>query len=249
MIHLKTDREIEKIRCAGKIVAETLQLLEQTVVPGMPTSELDLLAERSIRQAGAEPSFKGYDGYSYCICTSVNHQLAHGIPGSYRLRGGDIISIDIGARYEGFHADSAWTYPVGEISGSAGKLLEATSKALFCGIAEAVPGARLTNISHAVQQCAESYGFSVVRELTGHGVGSELHEEPEVPNYGAAGHGPVLEPGMVLAVEPLINEGSPDIWMVEDDGWAIETQDGMYGAHDEHTLVVTENGNEILTKQ
>jgi methionyl aminopeptidase len=249
VIHLKTGREINKIRCAGAIVAETLELLKRSIVPGMTTGELDLLAERAIRQAGAEPSFKGYDGYSHCICTSVNHQLAHGIPGPYRLEEGDIISIDIGARYEGFHADSAWTYPVGEISEIAGRLLEATSEALRCGIAEAVPGARLTNISHAVQQCAESYGFSVVRELTGHGVGSELHEEPEVPNYGAAGHGPVLKPGMVLAVEPLINEGRRDIWMVEDDGWTIETQDGKYGAHDEHTLVVTENGNEILTKQ
>jgi methionine aminopeptidase, type I len=194
VIHLKTEREINKIRCAGKIVAETLHLLERSIVPGMTTIELDLLAERSIRQAGAAPSFKGYDGYSNCICTSVNHQLAHGIPGPYELKDGDIISIDIGARYEGFHADSAWTYPVGTISASAGRLLAATSEALRHGIAEAVPGARLTNVSHAIQQYAESCGFSVVQELTGHGVGTELHEDPEVPNYGAAGHGPVLEP-------------------------------------------------------
>ncbi|WP_100486429.1 type I methionyl aminopeptidase [Sporolactobacillus pectinivorans] len=249
MIRLKTESEIEKIRCAGKIVAGTLAILQRAIEPGVSTIELDLLAERLIRQAGAMPSFKGYDGFSNSICTSVNHQLAHGIPGSYVLKGGDIISIDIGAQYEGFHADSAWTYPVDTVSESDRRLLRATESALYQGIAEAVPGARVTNISHAVQKCAESHGFSVVRELTGHGVGRELHEDPEVPNFGSPGHGSVLKPGMVLAIEPLVNEGSPDIWIVGDDDWTIETQDGKNCAHYEHTLVITENGNEILTKQ
>lgn len=249
MIRLKTEREIEKIRCAGKIVAGTLAILQQAIEPGVSTIELDLLAERLIRQAGARPSFKGYDGFSNSICTSVNHQLAHGIPGSYVLKGGDMISIDIGAQYEGFHADSAWTYPVGTVSESDCRLLRATESALYQGIAEAVPGARVTNISHAVQKCAESQGFSVVRELTGHGVGRELHEDPEVPNFGKPGHGSILKPGMVLAIEPLVNEGSPDIWIVGDDDWTIETQDGKKCAHYEHTLVITETGNEILTKQ
>ncbi|GGL63671.1 type I methionyl aminopeptidase [Sporolactobacillus putidus] len=249
MIRLKTENEIAKIRRAGKIVAQTLEKLRQVIEPGVSTIELDALAERSIRNAGAKPSFKGYDGFSNSICTSVNNQLAHGIPGSYVLKDGDIISIDIGAQYDGFHADSAWTYPVGEVSGSVRRLLNATKDALYQGIAEARPKARLTNISHAIQNCAESNGFSVVRELTGHGVGRELHEDPDVPNYGIPGCGPMLRPGMVLAIEPLINEGSRNIYIVEDDGWTILTQDGKRCAHFEHTLVITENGNEILTKQ
>ncbi|MDD9150542.1 MULTISPECIES: type I methionyl aminopeptidase [unclassified Sporolactobacillus] len=249
MIRLKTESEIAKIRCAGRIVAQALEDLRRMIEPGVSTIELDALAERSIRNAGAEPSFKGYDGFSNSICTSVNNQLAHGIPGSYVLKDGDIISIDLGARYDGFHADSAWTYPVGRVSGSDSRLLQVTEEALYQGIAEAKPGARLTNISHAVQGCAESGGFSVVRELTGHGIGQALHEDPDVPNYGRPGRGPTLRPGMVIAIEPLINEGSRNIYIVEDDGWTILTQDGKRCAHFEHTLVITENGNEILTKQ
>ncbi|MDN3956752.1 type I methionyl aminopeptidase [Sporolactobacillus laevolacticus] len=249
MITRKTDDEISRIRHAGKIVAETLESLRQAIRPGISTIELDALAERLIRDAGAEPSFKGYDGFSKSICTSVNDQLAHGIPGSYVLQDGDIISIDIGAKYEGFHADSAWTFPVGLISETTRRLLETTEESLYKGIAEAKPGMRLSNISHAIQGCAESNGFSVVRELTGHGVGRDLHEAPDVPNYGRPGRGPVLKPGMVLAIEPLVNEGSRDIWMVEDDDWTLMTQDGSMCAHYEHTIVITENGNEILTKQ
>ncbi|RYL89879.1 type I methionyl aminopeptidase [Sporolactobacillus sp. THM7-4] len=249
MIKLKTTDEIDKIRNAGKIVAAALAELQLAVQPGIATIELDALAERSIRNAGAKPSFKGYDGFSFSICTSVNDELAHGIPGSFVLRDGDIISIDIGAQYEGFHADSAWTYPVGRVSGSVRKLLDAAEHSLYQGIAEAKPGAHLTNISHAVQRVAESNGFSVVRELTGHGIGRELHEEPAVPNFGEPGHGPILEPGMVLAVEPLINAGNRNVYIVEDDDWTILTQDGKNCAHFEHTLVITENGNEILTKQ
>ncbi|EST10592.1 type I methionyl aminopeptidase [Sporolactobacillus laevolacticus] len=249
MITRKTDDEISRIRHAGKIVADTLESLRQAIRPGISTIELDALAERLIRDAGAEPSFKGYDGFSKSICTSVNDQLAHGIPGSYVLQDGDIISIDIGAKYEGFHADSAWTFPVGLISETTRRLLETTEESLYKGIAEAKPGMRLSNISHAIQGCAESNGFSVVRELTGHGVGRDLHEAPDVPNYGRPGRGPVLKPGMVLAIEPLVNEGSRDIWMVEDDDWTLMTQDGSMCAHYEHTIVITENGNEILTKQ
>lgn len=249
MITRKTDDEISRIRHAGKIVAGTLESLRQAIRPGISTIELDALAERLIRDAGAEPSFKGYDGFSKSICTSVNDQLAHGIPGSYVLQDGDIISIDIGAKYEGFHADSAWTFPVGLISETTRRLLETTEESLYKGIAEAKPGMRLSNISHAIQGCAESNGFSVVRELTGHGVGRDLHEAPDVPNYGRPGRGPVLKPGMVLAIEPLVNEGSRDIWMVEDDDWTLMTQDGSMCAHYEHTIVITENGNEILTKQ
>lgn len=249
MIRLKKTSEIDKIRKAGKIVAEVLQELSGMICPGVRTIDLDARAGHLIRTAGARPSFIGLDGYQYSICTSVNHQLAHGIPGSYVLQDGDIISIDIGAQYEDFHADSAWTYPVGKISDSAHRLLQATEDALYAGIAKTQPGAHLSDISHAVQTCAESRGFSVVHELTGHGVGRELHEDPDVPNFGRAGRGPILVPGMVLAIEPLVNEGSRSIWMVEDDDWTIETEDGKMCAHFEHTLVLTENGNEILTKQ
>ncbi|SFG82103.1 methionyl aminopeptidase [Sporolactobacillus nakayamae] len=230
-------------------MAQTLKSLSQAIRPGISTIELDTLAERLIRSAGAEPSFKGYDGFSNSICTSVNDQLAHGIPGSYVLQDGDIISIDIGAKYEDFHADSAWTFPVGMISETTRRLLETTEESLYKGIDEAKPGTRLSNISHAVQRYAESNGFSVVRELTGHGVGHDLHEAPDVPNYGRPGRGPILKPGMVLAIEPLVNEGSRDIWMVGDDDWTLMTQDGRNCAHYEHTIVITENGNEILTKQ
>ncbi|MCL1632411.1 type I methionyl aminopeptidase [Sporolactobacillus sp. CPB3-1] len=249
MITRKTIEEIDKIRIAGKIVAQTLEKLRQTIRPGISTIELDTLAERLIRDAGAEPSFKGYDGFPNSICASVNDQVAHGMPGSYVLRDGDMVSIDIGAEYEDFHADSAWTFPVGTLSETAQQLLKTTEMSLYRGIAEAKPGNRLSDISHAIQRCAESGGFSVVRELTGHGVGRELHEPPDVPNYGRPGRGPVLKPGMVLAIEPLINEGSRDIWMVEDDNWTLMTQDGRPCAHVEHTIVITEYGNEILTKQ
>jgi methionyl aminopeptidase len=249
VITRKTIEELGRIRIAGRIVAQALKSLSQAIRPGISTIELDTLAERLIRSAGAEPSFKGYDGFSNSICTSVNDQLAHGIPGSYVLQDGDIISIDIGAKYEDFHADSAWTFPVGTISETTRRLLETTEESLYKGIDEAKPGMRLSNISHAVQRYAESNGFSVVRELTGHGVGRDLHEAPDVPNFGRSGRGPILKPGMVLAIEPLVNEGSRDIWMVGDDDWTLMTQDGRNCAHYEHTIVITENGNEILTKQ
>lgn len=249
MIRLKSMSEIDKIRQAGRIVASTLEALKRQLCPGVRTIDLDVLAERLIRVAGAKPSFKGFDGYPYSICTSVNHQLAHGIPSSYVLQDGDLISIDIGAVYDGYHADSAWTFSVGEPSSIGRRLMKATEDALYQGIAQAKPGAHLSDISHAVQTCAQSYGFSIVQELTGHGVGRSLHEEPDIPNFGAAGHGPILMPGMVLAIEPLVNEGSRSICLVEDEDWTIETEDGKSCAHDEHTLAITENGNEILTKQ
>lgn len=248
MIKLKTADEISKIRTAGSIVAKCLEKLGEAIVPGISTIELDALAERFIRDAHAVPSFKGYDGFAGSICTSVNDELAHGIPGSYTLQDGDIISIDIGAQYEGFHADSAWTYAVGSISNETQRLLEVTETALYKGLAQAEPESRLTNISHAVQTYVESNGFSVVRELTGHGVGRELHEDPDIPNYGKPGFGPRLRPGMVLAVEPLVNAGRRFVNIIEDDDWTIVTADGKMCAHFEHTIAITKNGYEILTK-
>jgi len=248
VIKLKTADEISKIRTAGSIVAKCLEKLGEAIVPGISTIELDALAERFIRDAHAVPSFKGYDGFAGSICTSVNDELAHGIPGSYTLQDGDIISIDIGAQYEGFHADSAWTYAVGSISNETQRLLEVTETALYKGLAQAEPESRLTNISHAVQTYVESNGFSVVRELTGHGVGRELHEDPDIPNYGKPGFGPRLRPGMVLAVEPLVNAGRRFVNIIEDDDWTIVTADGKMCAHFEHTIAITKNGYEILTK-
>lgn len=248
MIKLKTADEISKIRTAGSIVGECLEKLDKAIVPGISTIELDTLAERFIKDAHAVPSFKGYDGFAGSICTSVNDELAHGIPGSYVLQDGDIISIDIGAQYKGFHADSAWTYAVGSISNETQRLLEVTETALYKGLAQAKPESRLTDISHAIQAYVESNGFSIVRELTGHGVGRKLHEAPDVPNYGPPGFGPRLRPGMVLAVEPLVNAGRRFVNIIEDDDWTIVTADGKMCAHFEHTIAITENGYEILTK-
>ncbi|MGI8317283.1 type I methionyl aminopeptidase [Halobacillus mangrovi] len=247
MIICKTPRELDIMREAGKIVALTHQELERNIQPGITTGELDKIADRFIRSMDAIPSFKGYNGFRGSICTSVNEELVHGIPGDRVLNDGDIISIDIGAKYKGYHGDSAWTYPVGTVNEEAMELLRVTEKSLFQGLDEAKPGERLSNISHAIQSYVESEGFSIVREYVGHGVGQELHEDPQIPHYGPPNKGPRLKPGMVLAVEPMVNAGSRYVKTLAD-RWTVVTKDGKMCAHFEHTVAITEEGYEILTK-
>ncbi|KAA0544080.1 type I methionyl aminopeptidase [Bacillus sp. BGMRC 2118] len=247
MIICKTPREIEIMREAGRIVAITHQELRQHILPGITTKELDAIAEGIIRKHGATPSFKGYNGFRGSICASVNEELVHGIPGDRMLKDGDIISVDIGAKYNGYHGDSAWTYGVGTISDDDRRLLEVTEESLYQGLKEAKAGVRLTNISHAIQVYVESNNFSVVREYVGHGIGQELHEDPQIPHYGPPNKGPRLKPGMVLAIEPMVNAGSRYVRTLEDD-WTVVTVDGQRCAHFEHTIAVTEEGFEILTK-
>ncbi|MDG4657886.1 type I methionyl aminopeptidase [Ectobacillus antri] len=248
MIICKTPREIEIMRYAGKIVALTHKELKKHIVPGITTKELDSIAEKVIRGYGATPSFKGYNGFPGSICASVNEELVHGIPGDRKLKDGDIISIDIGAKYNGYHGDSAWTYPVGKISDSVQKLLDVTEKSLHIGLAEAKPNVRLSNISHAIQVYAEGEGFSVVREYVGHGIGQDLHEAPQIPHYGPPGKGPRLKPGMVLCIEPMINQGHRYVKTLSDN-WTVVTVDGKWCAHFEHTIAITETGYEILTTE
>jgi methionyl aminopeptidase len=246
MIICKTPREIEIMREAGKIVALTRKELEKHIRPGITTKELDAIAEKVIRQYGAIPSFKGYNGFPGSICASVNEELVHGIPGDRVLKEGDIISIDVGAQYNGYHADSAWTYPVGKIAEETKKLLEVTEKSLYIGLEEAKPGARLSNISHAIQTYVESHHFSIVREYVGHGIGQDLHEDPQIPHYGPPNKGPRLKPGMTLCIEPMVNAGSRYVKTLADN-WTVVTVDGKMCAHFEHTIAITENGYEILT--
>ncbi|MDG5788094.1 type I methionyl aminopeptidase [Evansella sp. AB-P1] len=247
MIICKTPREIEIMRIAGKIVALTHQELQQHIQPGISTKELDSIADNFIRQHDAIPSFKGYNGFTGSICASVNEELVHGIPGNRVLNEGDIISIDIGAKYKGYHGDSAWTYPVGETSEENRKLLKVTEESLYKGLAEAKPGDRLSNISHAIQSYVEEHGFSVVREYVGHGIGQDLHEDPQIPHFGPPGKGPILRPGMVLAVEPMVNAGSRHVRTLKDN-WTVVTTDRKMCAHFEHTIAIVDTGCEILTK-
>ncbi|WP_078551190.1 type I methionyl aminopeptidase [Bacillus alkalicellulosilyticus] len=247
MIICKTQREIEIMREAGRIVALTHQELKKHVNPGISTRELDELAEKVIRSYDAVPSFKGYNGFTGSICASVNEELVHGIPGKKVLKNGDIISIDIGANYKGYHGDSAWTYAVGDISEEDQKLLDVTEQSLYKGLAEAKPGERLSDISHAIQSYVEPFGFSIVREYVGHGVGQDLHEDPQIPHYGPPGKGPRLKPGMVLAIEPMVNAGSRYVRTLADN-WTVVTTDGKNCAHFEHTIAITDTGYEILTK-
>ena len=248
MISIKTEREIELMRIAGEIVGDTHNYLKKYIRPGITTKELDDLAYRYIISRDAYPSFKGYDGYPGSICTSVNEEVVHGIPGKYRLREGDIISIDIGACYKGYHGDSAWTYPVGKISNEKQLLLKHTEESLFAGLSIIKEGARVGDIGASVSEVAKKYNLGVVKELVGHGVGSNLHEMPDVPNYGKKGTGPILKEGMVIAVEPMLNLGTPNIYLLDDD-WTIITADDMPSAHFEHTVLVTKDGYEILTKR
>lgn len=247
MIICKTPREIDIMRQAGKIVALTHQELKKHIVPGITTKELDTIAESFIRKHDAIPSFKGYNGFRGSICASVNEELVHGIPGSRVLKDGDIISIDIGAKYQGYHGDSAWTYAVGVIDDETQRLLDVTEESLYRGLEEAKPSARLSNISHAIQTYVEANNFSIVREYVGHGVGQDLHEDPQIPHYGPPNKGPRLKPGMVLAVEPMVNAGSRYVRTLKDN-WTVVTQDGKMCAHFEHTIAITESGYEILTK-
>ncbi|WP_201716424.1 type I methionyl aminopeptidase [Rossellomorea arthrocnemi] len=247
MIISKTPREIEIMRHAGKIVALTHAELQKYISPGITTKELDAVAEKFIRKHDAIPSFKGYNGFRGSICASVNNELVHGIPGDRVLKDGDIISIDIGAKYNGYHGDSAWTYPVGTIDDETRKLLEVTEESLFLGLKEAKPGERLSNISHSIQTFVEANGFSIVREYVGHGVGQDLHEDPQIPHYGPPNKGPRLKPGMVLAIEPMVNAGSRYVRTLSDN-WTVVTVDDKMCAHFEHTIAITEDGYEILTK-
>lgn len=247
MIICKTQREIDIMRQAGRIVALTHEELKKHIKPGITTKELDTIAEEFIRSQNAIPSFKGYNGFPGSICTSVNQELVHGIPSSRVLKDGDIISIDIGAYFNGYHGDSAWSFPVGTISEEAKKLLTITEQSLFAGLNFAKPGNRLSDISHAVQKHVESNGFSVVEEYVGHGIGQELHEDPPIPNYGLANRGPLLKKGMTLAIEPMVNQGKRYIRVLSDN-WTVVTADNKLCAHFEHTIVITDNGYEILTQ-
>lgn len=247
MIIIKSANELERMREAGKIVYLTHQELKKAIQPGITTKELDRLAEKVISGYGATPSFKGYNGFPGSICTSVNDELVHGIPGNRELKEGDIISLDIGACYEGYHGDSAWTYPVGKISPEAERLLKVTEESLYKGLEQAKAGARVGDISHAIQTVAEEAGFSIVREYVGHGVGRNLHEGPSIPNYGISGKGPRLKSGMTIAVEPMVNYGKRFVKTLADN-WTVVTADGSLCAHFEHTIAITDDGYEILTK-
>jgi methionyl aminopeptidase len=246
IIH-KSSEEIDRMRRAGRVVATTIERLRGAVRPGATTAKLDRLAEEAIRSAGAEPSFKGYRGFPGSICTSVNEQVVHGIPGSRVLREGDLLSLDVGAIWDGYHADSAVSLFVGEPpSAEAEKLVRVTEEALDAGISQIRSGARLSDISHAVQEVAEGAGFTVVREYVGHGVGRSLHEDPQIPNYGPPGRGPELRPGLVVAVEPMVNLGGWETRVLADQ-WTVVTADGSLSAHFEHTIALGEDGAEVLT--
>ena len=246
MITLKSKREIELLKEAGHIVYLTHQYLRPHIKAGVKTIELDRLAEDFIRSKGATPSFKGYEGFPYTLCISINDEVVHGFPSERTLKDGDIISIDIGACYKGYHGDSAWTYQVGEISNEAKYLLEHTEKALYEGIKQAKVGNRIGDISAAIEKYATKHNLGVVKELVGHGVGTSVHESPDVPNYGKEGTGPKIKDGMVIAIEPMLTSGSPDIY-VEDNDWTVVTDDGSLSAHYEHTIAVTNDGVIILT--
>jgi methionyl aminopeptidase len=242
----KSPAEIDKMAAAGAILVKTMDLLAAKVRPGVTTGELDVAAERFIRSQGAVPAFKGYRGFPGSICASPNHMVVHGIPGKFKLRRGDILSIDIGVIYDGWVADAARTFPVGEVSPVASKLLDVTQGALFKAVEQCRAGNRLGDVSHAVQTHVEAGGFSIVRSLVGHGIGRNMHEEPQIPNFGPPGKGIVLEEGMVLAVEPMVTAGRHMVRM-GDDGWAIYAQDGSLAAHFEFTIAITADGPRILT--
>lgn len=246
MITIKSDYELSLMRIAGKIVYDTHQYLKPFIKEGITTGELDRLAHDYIISRDAYPSCLNYEGYPKSICISVNEEVVHGIPGKRKLKNGDIVTLDICACYKGYHGDSAWTYPVGDISEDKKYLLEHTEKALYEGLSKIKDGVRLGDISSAIEEYANKHKLGVVRELTGHGIGSNLHEDPDVPNYGKKGTGPVLKKGMTIAVEPMLNLGTRKIYILDDD-WTIITGDNKPSAHFEHTVIVTESGCEILT--
>ena len=246
MITLKSKREIELLKEAGHIVYLTHQYLRPHIKAGIKTKELDRLAEQFIRGKGATPSFKGYEGFPSTLCISINDEVVHGFPSDRVLQDGDIISIDIGACYKGYHGDSAWTYTVGKVSDDAKYLLEHTEKALYEGIKQAKVGNRIGDIGYAIEKYAKEHNLGVVKELVGHGVGTSVHEAPDVPNYGTKGTGPKIRDGMVIAIEPMLTLGSPDIY-VEDNDWTVKTEDSSLSAHFEHTIAITNEGVIILT--
>lgn len=246
MIILKTEEEIGSLREAGRIVAQCHEVLARAIRPGITTKELDEIAEAFIRDAGGVPTFKGYCGYPASICVSVNDEVVHGIPGPRTLVEGDIVSIDAGVTYQGFIGDCAYTWPVGRVSEVASRLMRVTRESLAVGIAQARAGNRLSDISHAVQSHVEKRGFSVVRDYVGHGIGRQMHEEPQIPNFGPPGRGPRLEVGMVLAIEPMVNAGGYEVY-TEQDQWTVRTRDGSLSAHFEHTVAITRDGPQILT--
>ena len=246
MVYLRDRNEIEAIRASAQLVAKTLQMLTEAVKPGMTTGELDRLAEEFIRAHGGRPAFKGYRGFPASICPAVNEEVVHGIPGDRRLKDGDIVGLDVGVEMNGYYGDAAVTVPVGNVPKEALKLLEVTREALMQGVQRAKAGNRVGDISHAIQSHVEKHGYSVVRSLVGHGIGREMHEEPQVPNYGPEGRGPRLMAGQVIAIEPMVNVGGADV-VTQPDGWTVVTKDGSLSAHFEHTVAVGGDGPEILS--
>lgn len=247
MIHLKSKREIDSIECSCRVVAEVLRRLKKKIRPGVSTRELDEMAEKWIREMNAEPAFKNYRGYPATLCVSINEEIVHGVPSHRQLKEGDIVSIDVGARQDGYYGDAAATFPVGDVAPQALRLIEVTRESLYRGIEQARPGNYLLDISQAIQGWVEKFGFSVVRDFVGHGIGKELHEPPQIPNYATPGKGARLEAGMVFALEPMINAGTHRVKLLED-GWTAVTEDHSLSAHFEHTIAITENGPRILTR-
>ena len=247
MIIIKSDSEIDLMRESGKVTGFILKELENIIRPGLSTADIDRFVEKTIREAGMIPSFKGYGGFPASACVSINDEVVHGIPDKKRiLREGDIVSVDVGSTYKGYVSDAARTYPVGEVSDVARHLMEATRDSFFAGLEYCKVGCRLSDISHAIQQSAEGEGFSVIRDFVGHGVGQNMHEDPQIPNFGKAGRGPRLAKGMVFAIEPMINMGGPEVRVLKD-GWTTVTTDGELSAHFEHTVAITKDGPVILT--
>jgi methionyl aminopeptidase len=246
MIIRKSAAEIEKMAAAGRIVAETIAHVGEQIEPGITTRELDRIGEEFIHSQGGVPTSKGYKGFPAALCISPNAMIVHGIPGAYRVEEGDLISVDVGVTLDGFVADSAYTFGVGEVAPEADRLLEAGQSALFAGIDQARVGNRVGDISHAVQRATEEFGFAVVRSLVGHGVGRSYHEDPQIPNFGPPDRGAPLQPGMTLAIEPMITAGGHEVYL-HDDGWSISTEDDSLAAHFEHTVAITDDGPRILT--
>jgi methionyl aminopeptidase len=246
MIILKTRREIEIMKKAGRLVAKAHELVRNNIKPGITTKELDQIVEDFLKSQNAIPTFKGYNGFPYSICASINEEVVHGMPGDIKLKTGDIISVDIGATFEGYVGDSAKTFLVGEVDEEKRRLVEVTRQSFYEGIKFAKESYRLSDISHAIQEYAESAGFSVVRDYVGHGVGKNMHESPQIPNFGKPGKGPRLQPGMVLAIEPMINAGTYNVRVLDND-WTVVTLDGKPSAHYEHTIAITDGEPELLT--
>jgi len=246
MINIRTPQEIDIMRRNNRLVAQVLQRLREAIEPGITTEELNQLAERTIRDAGATPAFKGYRGYPASLCVSINEEVVHGIPGPRRLQEGEIVSLDVGVYRNEYYGDAAITVPVGKVSEQATRLLEVTQQALSKGIEQATHGNRLLDIAHAIQSWVESQGFSVVRDFVGHGIGRALHEDPQVPNFGPPHHGPRLRPGMVLAIEPMINVGTWEVKILKD-GWTVVTADRSLSAHFEHTIAISDGEPDILS--